>query len=136
MGGQTLAKHYRAPGKPSGRSVFLGIALLNSVQYKGVLSGTITPDGLYLSVLFLFGIGAAPLLLPWTAFQVLTPEKILWGTQYRFQIRAGSDTIEFAVQNEAFAKTITEWIRYAGDASSGAVIEGRVIPQYRRDAEA
>lgn len=113
-GWQVLMKHYGTAGKPSGKTVYLGIATLNSVQYKGVLSGIVSPDGLYLETLFLFAVGASPLLIPWTAFQKLPAEKILWGTNYRFNIRAGADTVELAVSNAEFAHAVSEWARSAG----------------------
>ncbi len=117
-GWQTLARHYRALSKPSGSQVFVGIATLNSVEYKGVLLASVSAEGLYLSALTLFAVGHAPLLLPWTAFQELPTEKILWAVRHRFEIRAGADTIEVAVQNAALADVTNQWIRYVAASSA------------------
>lgn len=79
-GWRTLAKHFRAEDKPSGRFLAMQSLSMNSAQYNGALTLGITETGLYLEPIVLFRLGHAPLLIPWTAFRSLRAEKMLWMT--------------------------------------------------------
>lgn len=45
------------------------------VHYRGCLFLTLTPEGLHLSLLFLFRFQAPPLLIPWRAIESMTEER-------------------------------------------------------------
>lgn len=109
-GWQTLARCYPAASAPQGVSEGIGVATLNRVQYKNTMFTRVTNEGLYLSQLFFFAVGHAPVLIPWRAFHALPEQKVLWATVHRFTISAGENTMQLETQNDGLAQTLRTWI--------------------------
>ncbi|MEM1116106.1 MAG: hypothetical protein AAF845_06415 [Bacteroidota bacterium] len=86
MGWSRLAASYRTEAPPTGRRLVVGIAYVGVSRYSGVLSAHVEPEGLRLSVLFLFRPGHPPVLLPWDAIVDIRPRKALWKTLYVLEI--------------------------------------------------
>jgi hypothetical protein len=77
-GWSRLARSYRAAGKPAGRSFWMQSARIGWVDYNGCLTIRVSQDGLYLSVWPLLRLAHPPLLLPWSALQVLAVRDRWW----------------------------------------------------------
>lgn len=81
-GWHALATRFPAgPAKPAGVRMFYMESLeMGASQYKGSACVGVAPEGLYLSVIFLFGVGHAPVLVPWSAITQVKTEKRWWQT--------------------------------------------------------
>ncbi len=64
-GWKTLATRFRATAKPACSLLWMQSGEFNSVGYNGVLIVGVCDEGLYLAVVFPFGIGHVPLLIPY-----------------------------------------------------------------------
>jgi hypothetical protein len=84
-----------APAMPARFGLFR--ARVGVVSYKNVIRAGVGPQGLALSVVFLFRIGHPPLLIPGAALGPVTQGKRLWRHHYRVDIRTarGSVPLEF-----------------------------------------
>ena len=92
-GWTTLARFFRATAVPS-RSCpwfLLQSGRLNAVPYRNCLHVSLLPQGLYISVVPLFGRGHAPLLIPWPNLGSFQPQTVFGKTSYRSDIMFGAD---------------------------------------------
>ena len=62
---------------------------------------------------FPFGIGHAPMLIPWSAFSPFQTEKFLWQTTYRTTIQTPASTVSLSFSDEDFLNAARPWIRLA-----------------------
>ena len=75
-----LVPYFHTAQQPPGPQFWLGLATVGGVSYKNAIRASVSPQGLRLSVLFLFRVGHPPLLIPWAALGPLHPETSWWLT--------------------------------------------------------
>lgn len=78
FGWSKLAAHFRTEMAPEGQQFSMVTGRVAHANYNSVLTVGITPQGLYLSVMFLFRVGHPPLLIPWQAIKDVLPKSGLW----------------------------------------------------------
>ena len=86
MGWSRLAQQFETDALPTGRRLRIGSGSVGLASYKNVLRGHAEPDGLRLSVLFLFRVGHPPLLIPWDAIHDVEPVKAFLFRGYRLHV--------------------------------------------------
>ena len=65
-GWNRLAQRFKTEARPEGRSFSRQSMRLGIANYSGGLNVVVSPEGLYLSLSFIFRVGHPPLLIPWT----------------------------------------------------------------------
>jgi hypothetical protein len=80
-GWASLAKEFAAEAPESGeryrfQSGAMGYRYF-PVHYRGCLTLTLVPEGLHLSLLFLFRFQAPPILIPWRVIESMSEERVL-----------------------------------------------------------
>ena len=105
-GWQRLAQ-YQDPRPPGGPRIWLGRATLGGIHYKNVISASIQAEGLALKPLFLFRIGHAPLLIPWSAMGPMRTRQVLWSTMYTTDIRTDArGSVPFSFVSDELATAL------------------------------
>ena len=107
-----LAGEYLAPD-PAGLSVQFRIARakLGIVSYNGVIKAGVSPQGLALRAVWLFGVGHPPLLVPWRAIAPIRTHKVLWTTYYSTTIEVSSGQVDFQFSDPELAQALRPWLR-------------------------
>jgi hypothetical protein len=77
-GWHSLARHYRALGKPNGKRFGMQSARFGWVDYNGCLSIRVAAEGLYIAMWPMFRLAHPPLLIPWSALRVLGVNDRWW----------------------------------------------------------
>jgi hypothetical protein len=81
-----LAKLYRTKEAPLQNFSRMQSGSVGLVYYKGTLNVGITPQGIYLSIFPLFGLGLPPLLIPWSAIRKIEPANQLFIERFRLYL--------------------------------------------------
>ncbi|MBE9000041.1 hypothetical protein IQ274_17820 [Nostoc sp. LEGE 12447] len=81
-----LAKLYRTKEAPPSNFFRMQSGSVGLVYYKGTLNVGITPQGIYLSIFPLFGLGLPPLLIPWSAIRKIEPANQLFIERFRLYL--------------------------------------------------
>ncbi|QHG16790.1 hypothetical protein A6V25_14155 [Nostoc sp. ATCC 53789] len=81
-----LAKLYRTKEAPPQNFSRMQSGSVGLVYYKGTLNVGITPQGIYLSIFPLFGLGLPPLLIPWSAIRKIEPANQLFIERFRLHL--------------------------------------------------
>ena len=87
-GWQRLASTYATREPPRGARFGMQNGMVGLVSYRNCLTIHTAPDGLFLSVQFVFRIGHKPLFIPWRAIRNEKPIKFLWYEAVRFEVDA------------------------------------------------
>jgi hypothetical protein len=87
-----LARRFTAEEPDNGRQIRHASALIQQyrllpVTYKGSLFFTVSKEGVYLSVSFLFRFLSPPLFIPWSAIESVTEQRHLFGSYGVINIR-------------------------------------------------
>lgn len=109
-GWHALATRFPAgPNKPYGLRMFYMEQLeLGAAYYKGCAIVGVAPAGLYLSVFKMFGVGHAPVLVPWAAITRIKTEKQWWMTRYELSVPLQKfDTATITLFNGTLIAAIT-----------------------------
>jgi hypothetical protein len=71
-GWQRMAGHYRTnnPPPPGSKKFDHIFGMVGVASYRATLNVAVAPEGLYLSVMRIFGVGHPPLLIPWADVRV------------------------------------------------------------------
>lgn len=86
-GWQRMARHFAAGARqPAGKAFRHVTARIGWVHYKHVLEVHVGQAGVFLSLPWLFRIGHAPLLLPWSALRHLGRRRQLFLEWDRFEV--------------------------------------------------
>ena len=113
-GWQRLATHYAVPQLPAVPLFRLGQASVGGVRYRGAIRAGASPEGLVLATGFPFGVGHAPLLVPWSAIGAFRTETSLWMTFYSTEIQTGhSGSIPFTFMGNELLAAAQPWVRLA-----------------------
>lgn len=81
-----LAKLYRTKEAPPQNFSRMQSGSVGLVYYKGTLNVGTTPQGIYLSIFPLFGLGLPPLLIPWSAIRKIEPANQLFIERFRLYL--------------------------------------------------
>lgn len=80
-GWASLAKEFAAEAPESGERYRFQSGAMGRryfpVHYRGCLTLTLVPEGLHLSLLFLFRFQAPPILIPWRVIESMSEERVL-----------------------------------------------------------
>lgn len=112
-GWQRLATHFQVPASPPGSLFRLSRASVGGISYKNAIKAGASPAGLTLTTGFPFGIGHAPMLIPWFAVGPFQTEKFLWQTTYKTTIQTPTSTVSLSFADEDLIKAAQPWIRIA-----------------------
>ena len=85
-GWKSLAESYGTDLSPRGTAFLWQSGAVGLVAYRNCLNIHATPDGLFLSVAWLFRVGHRPLFIPWRAIHNVEARQILWRSLTRFQV--------------------------------------------------
>src|SRR5262249_14018419 len=85
-----LAVNYGTDKPPRGTAFSWQSGYVGLVRYGNVLNIHVAPEGLYLSVMWLFRLGHRPLLLPWDAVHDVQTRQVLWHTLTQFRVGSPS----------------------------------------------
>ncbi|MEH2253512.1 hypothetical protein [Nostoc sp.] len=88
-----LAKLYRTQEAPPQNFFRMQSGCVGLVDYKGTLNVGITPQGIYLSIFFLFSFGLTPLLIPWSAIRKIEPANQLFIKHFRLYLSSPKVTL-------------------------------------------
>ncbi|MES2460155.1 MAG: hypothetical protein V4671_06205 [Armatimonadota bacterium] len=86
---------------------------MNGCRYKGCLNIGVTPQGMFLSILFLFRFGHPPLLIPWSCLSPFHAEKALWMTVYTTTITGAGRDVRFTLYNKGLVDQLQGFIAHA-----------------------
>ncbi|GGF11477.1 hypothetical protein [Hymenobacter cavernae] len=115
MGWHQLAKRFQTDGLPAGAQMRLQRARIGVANYKGVLTASVSAEGMGLKVGFPFQIGHPPVLIPWAAFGPFRAEKFLWTTFYTTTISTGNaSTSNLGFVSQPLVEAARPWIRVEG----------------------
>ena len=113
-GWQRLATHYEVGSLPAVPLFRLGQASVGGVRYRGAVKAGASPEGLVLATGFPFGVGHAPLLVPWSAIGMFRPETSLWMTFYSTKIQTGDGgSLTFTFTGNDLLAAARPWVRLA-----------------------
>ncbi len=85
-GWRVLALHFRTDIKPEGRVLRGQVYRVGWVPEQAVTKLMVTPQGLYLTPIFLVRPGRRPLLIPWEDLNEVSPYRGLFGGSYRLNV--------------------------------------------------
>jgi hypothetical protein len=111
-GWHKLAAHFRTDATPEGQHFSMISGTVGFASYGSVLNVHIAPQGLFLSVMFLFRVGHPTVLIPWHAIQDVQPKKTLMIPMHRLVIgepRITTLLLPEKVLREA-EQDLTEWL--------------------------
>ncbi|MEH2445143.1 MAG: hypothetical protein V7K18_04990 [Nostoc sp.] len=94
-----LAKLYRTQEAPPQNFSRMQSGSVGLVYYKGTLNVGTTPQGIYLSIFFLFSFGLTPLLIPWSAIKKIEPANELFIIK-RFRLYLNSPKITLILSKD------------------------------------
>lgn len=94
-----LAKLYRTQEAPPQNFSRMQSGSVGLVYYKGTLNVGTTPQGIYLSIFFLFSFGLTPLLIPWSAIKKIEPANELFIIK-RFRLYLNSPKITLILSRD------------------------------------
>jgi len=86
-GWQRLYKTHPANVSPNGKKITVS-GNVGLVSYSKCLFVHVVPEGIFLSVLFLFAVGHRPLFIPWTEIHNLKKKSFLWTKTAKFEVGA------------------------------------------------
>jgi hypothetical protein len=84
-GWQRLAEAFPARTEPSGRRI-IASGTVGWVGYRGCLYVHVAPEGIFLSVMWLFSLGHRPLFIPWKAIHNRQTRRFLWKETVKFDV--------------------------------------------------
>jgi hypothetical protein len=87
-GWRRLGAAYAATSLPHGTEFHWQTGGVGVVSYRNCLSVHVAPEGLFLSLPWMFRIGHRTLLIPWQEIHSRTPVRFLWRRSVRFQVGA------------------------------------------------
>lgn len=85
-GWQRLSKVHASTISPHGRAFHWISGGIGIVSYRNCLTVHVAPEGLFLSMPFIFRIGHKTLLIPWQAIHSQEAARFLWAQAVRFQV--------------------------------------------------
>ncbi|MEH2463820.1 hypothetical protein [Nostoc sp.] len=94
-----LAKLYRTKEAPPLNFSRMESGSVGLVYYKGTLNVGTTPQGIYLSIFFLFSFGLTPLLIPWSAIRKIEPANELFIIK-RFRLYLNSPKVTLILSRD------------------------------------
>ncbi|MEH2452741.1 hypothetical protein [Nostoc sp.] len=94
-----LAKLYRTQEAPPLNFSRMESGSVGLVYYKGTLNVGTTPQGIYLSIFFLFSFGLRPLLIPWSAIRKIEPANELFIIK-RFRLYLNSPKVTLILSRD------------------------------------
>ena len=94
-----LAKLYRTKEAPPLNFSRMESGSVGLVYYKGTLNVGTTPQGIYLSIFFLFSFGLMPLLIPWSAIRKIEPANELFIIK-RFRLYLNSPKVTLILSRD------------------------------------
>ena len=98
-----LAQDFRTDKTPRGTPFHWQSGAVGWTSYRGVLQLAAAPEGLFLSLPWLFRVGHAPLFIPWSAFHDAVEQQILWLRQVRSDV--GASRVRLRLPASVFAAT-------------------------------
>jgi len=99
-----LSQFYRARVSPDGKKLwFQSASMRMGMNYGNCLILVVNPDGIYLSVLFLFRIGHPPLFIPWTDIAMRERRFLFFFKQAELRF-AKSSSIPFVISRRLMDK--------------------------------
>lgn len=132
-GWRTLAKRYRAEGKPQGRRVS-GSVIMNLVSYQNFVALRIGHEGLSLALTLPFKGLHPPLFIPWSEVAGCEISRVLFIEVTTVSVGPRRNPI--TVSGGAGVAIRKEWeawrARQAGGAAGGATAEARALHQGSR----
>lgn len=87
-GWRRLADRFSARGPALGTCYKRQTGKVGPVSYKGCLNISLAPEGLFLSVMWPFGLGHRPLFLPWNVIRDVHTRRTLWIERVKFEVGA------------------------------------------------
>ncbi|HEX8506602.1 MAG TPA: hypothetical protein VF630_14660 [Hymenobacter sp.] len=112
-GWQRLAAHYQVASLPPGPRFRLGHASVGGIRYRGAITAGATAEGLAMAVGFPFGIGHAPLLVPWAAVGPVEAKQALWMTSYETSIQTPASSVAFSFSSQELLQAAKPWLHVA-----------------------
>ena len=85
-GWQRLSRVYASDVPPHGKAFFRQSGGVGVASYRNCLTVQVAPEGLFLSVPFIFRIGHKTLLIPWHAIHSQETVRFLWLEAVGFQV--------------------------------------------------
>lgn len=111
-GWQRLAQQFATKTQPQGRRFPMAHAFVNAVQYKGVLTIYVGPQGLSLAVWKPFGLGHQSLLIPWENFSAFTSKRVFLGELNETTVSlATGETVKLTFLRRSIAEAIEPYVR-------------------------
>lgn len=85
-GWRRLAEHFAAHDPPSGKRFSMQSGQFGLASYGNCLTIYASPEGLYISILWLFRLGHRPLFIPWEAIQNAKIHRFFWVESVAFDV--------------------------------------------------
>lgn len=112
-----LAKHYAHPELVTTSERFrLPQATLGFIPYRGIIQAGVAPEGLSLTVFFLFRVGHPALLIPWAALEPIKTSKFLFTTYFTTAVQVGTGQVKFQFMDHRLMQAMQSLQRLEGVA--------------------
>ena len=106
-GWSRLARQFPAERRPAGKT-YRGqsVGLSGFASYGGCTTLIDSPEGLYVSLPFFFGLFHPPLLIPWAELRQAQPKKVLW--QRSIVVNVGDPPLRLELPADRFEHRLAD----------------------------